>query len=104
MARYFGARGCVSEQQRKKMDDFLAKYRQELATKERARIARLSDRDIQKIAARKIVEAARRSGSVTRRDLHQGGIPDHRIDSNLAQAFALARRMEPMLDAMGATP
>lgn len=102
MARYFGARGGVSPQQRKKMDDFLAQTRRELQAQERDRIARLSDKDIQKIAARKIVEAVRRGGTVSRIDLIQGGIPEHRIDANRDAAFALARRIEPKLDAMGA--
>jgi hypothetical protein len=77
----------------------LAKARRE---RERERIARLSDRDIQLIMARKITEAAAQRGEVQRRDFHQAGIPDARIDANFDPAMALARRRDTALDAMGA--
>lgn len=84
------------------MDAFLRQANREARARERATIAALSNQDIQKIMARVLVQRTTACGSVTRQDFHQAGVPDHRIDKNRAAAFALARRREPKLDAMGA--
>jgi hypothetical protein len=100
--RAFGARGFVSQEQLNRTKAFVAARRAERNARERSEIAALSNLDIQKIMARKIVEAAAARGSVSRYDFVQAGIPEHRIDKNRDAAFRLARRQEPKLDAMGA--
>lgn len=96
----WGARGYVSPEQLKRTDRELAAMRRERRAQERARIAALSNQDIQKIMARVIVARAAASGIVLRLDFHQAGIPEHRIDNNRDAATRLARREEPRLDAM----
>ena len=98
--RAFGARGYVSPEQLKRTDRVLAQMRREQRNQERARIARLSDRDIQAIMARVLCARTPAAGLVERRDFWQAGIPDDRIDANLTAAFRLARRREPRLDQM----
>src|SRR4051812_24635893 len=98
--RAFGARGCVSDDQLKRSRAMIAQARAARRQKERAEIAALSNLDIQKIMARKMIEAAAARGSIVRADFHQAGIPDHRIDQNRDAAFRLARKQEPKLDAM----
>lgn len=102
--RAFGARGYVSDGQKKSMDAFLRQCRRAADDRLRAEIRALSNQDIQKIMARKIVEAATNRASVMRADFIQAGIPDHRIDKNRDAAFRLARTIEPKLDAIGAMP
>lgn len=102
--RAFGARGCVSPEMLKRTDRFLAKCRRDTREKMRSEIAALSDFDIRKIMARVLVARAAATGSVERADFLRAGIPDHRIDKNRDAAFVLARRLDPKLDAMGATP
>lgn len=102
MPRYFGARGCVSQEQLKRSDAYYRLLARKRRAKERAEIAALSNQDIQKIMARQIVDGATKRGSVSRLDFLQAGVPEHRIDSNRDAAFRLARLAEPKLDAMGA--
>lgn len=101
--RAFGARGYVSQQQLERTNRILAEMRREQREKERAEIAALSDRDIQKIMARKIIERAP-SGSIFEHDMIQAGIPQHRIASNQDGAMRLARRQCPRLDAILSQP
>jgi hypothetical protein len=102
--RAFGARGCVSPEQLKRTNTFLAVCRKAKRDKERALIAALSNQDIQKIMARIVIESAVARTSVSREDLKRAGIPEHRIDNNFDAAMRLARMTEPKLDAMLAQP
>lgn len=103
--RAFGARGSVSPQQKKSMDAFLRKCVREHCMKQRAEIAVLSNVDIQTRMASVIIDGASRNPpGVERRDFHQAGLPDHRLDQNMAGAMRRARKHEPRLDAMMARP
>lgn len=102
MVRYFGARECVSKEKLARDNAYFRQLARLRRQRERDQIAALSNQDIQKIMARKIVEGAVNRASVSALDFKQAGIPEHRIEKNLAAAFRLARQLEPRLDAMGA--
>lgn len=103
--RAFGALGgAVGPNHKRKMDALLAVLRAEARLKRRAEIAALSNRDMRVLMAEVIVAAIESRGAVTLTDFDQAGLPRHRIEANKAPAMALARRMQPRLDAMLATP
>lgn len=78
--------------------------RDRLPAPPRPEIRRLTDADAVALMSAKIAERTRACGAVERADFLQAGIPDHLITANLDAAFARARRLEPKLDAMAATP
>lgn len=100
--RAFGAKGHVSKEQLNRDNAYFRQLTRKRRERERAEIATLSNQDIQKIMARRIVEGAVQRSSVCELDFKQAGIPAHRIQKNIDAAFRLARQMEPKLDAMGA--
>jgi hypothetical protein len=68
----------------------------------RANNGKRTDSDTVSLMAGKIIQRAQDCGTVAREDFRQAGIPEDMIDLHRDAAFAMARRREPKLDAMGA--
>ncbi|MBL6854528.1 MAG: hypothetical protein ISS15_05500 [Alphaproteobacteria bacterium] len=70
--------------------------------RETARVAALGNGEIRKLMAAVIVEKALDGREVLRIDFTRKGIPNDRIDANLAEAAAIARKASPKVDQIGA--
>lgn len=103
MISYWGAgAGSLTKGQRATWAAVTTALKREAKDKERARIALLSEKDAVLIMGRVIAEAAAKRANVTRLDFRQAGIPEDRIDPLFDRAMARARRLDPLVDAMGA--